>query len=286
MGEVSDRIQAAADKLTAAERKVAVSVSNDAQAVAFGTVAEIAELSGASGASVIRFATKLGYQGFSEMQDAVQRELGQRLRPATQRIRDPRPDDLLGRGLQAAVSCVQDTMGAIDPAELTAIVAALSVRSRPAWVIAGDAARGIAHQFATELSMLRPLVAEVSGSPVNVARQLADVSPGDVVVALDLRRYDRWVLDAVGMAAGAGATIIALTDGPLSPLANGAAHLITVEAEGVGPFDNYVGALAALGTVTAGVAHRLRNPAAAHLDRIEQAWTHTGALVQNGESSS
>ena len=43
---------------------------------------------------------------------------------------------------------------------------------------------------------------------------------------------------------------------------------------------------AALGTVTAGVAHRLRNPAAAHLDRIEQAWTHTGALVQDGESSS
>lgn len=279
MGDVFDRIQAAADRLTAAERKVAASVTDDPQAVAFGTVAEVAARSGSSGASVVRLATKLGYQGFSGLQAAVQTELGRRLRPATERIHDPGPGNLLAQGLAAALDCVHATLGAVDAAELDAIVKVLSVRSHPVWVVAGDASSGIARQFATELSMLRPGVVELTGSPVNVARLLADVDAGDVVVALDLRRYDRWVLDSVGAAAEAGATVIALTDGPLSPLATGAKHVIPIEADGIGPFDNYVGALAALATITAGVATRLRAPAAAHLDRIEAAWRRTDALV-------
>lgn len=279
MGDVFDRIQAAADRLTAAERKVAESVTSDPQAVAVGTVADIAARSGSSGASVVRLATKLGYSGFSGLQSAVQTELGRRLRPATERIRDPKPNDLLGHGTAAALGCVQDTMASVEPADVDAIVRLLSNRSSAVWVVAGDASSGIAHQFATELSMLRPLVSELSGSPVNVARQLADVSSGDVLVALDLRRYDRWVLDAVTLAAEAGATVVSLTDGPLSPLAAGAAHVVTVEAEGIGPFDNYVGALAMLATITAGVAIRLRATATAHLDGIERAWRSTDALV-------
>ena len=279
MGDVFDRIHAAADRLTAAERKVAASITDDPQAVAFGTVAEIASRSGSSGASVVRLATKLGYRGFSDLQAAVQAELGRRLRPATERIHDPHPGDLRGQGLAAALECVQATLAGVESADLDAIVKVLSIRSRPVWVVAGDASSGIARQFATELSMLRPSVVELTGSPVNVARQLADIDSGDVVVALDLRRYDRWVLDAVAAATAAGATLIAPTDGPLPPLASGAAHVISIEADGIGPFDNYVGALAALATITAGVAVRLRAPAAAHLERIEGAWRRSGALV-------
>lgn len=282
MSDVAARIGQAAPRLTQAERRVAACLTDDPQAVAFGTVADLAERSGASGASVIRLATKLGYSGFTGLQAAVQAERGRRLRPATERIHDPRPTDLAGRGLQAALECVHATLGGLDPTELDRIVAMLAGRSRrgsAVWVVAGDAAGGIAHQFATELSMLRPGVSELTGSPVNVARQIADVGDTDVLVAIDLPRYDRWVLDAVEAARDHGATVVALTDGPLSPLATGAAHVIAVEADGIGPFDNYVGALAALATITAGVAHRLRSPAAKHLDRIEAAWRRGGSLV-------
>ena len=93
MGDVFDRIHAAADRLTAAERKVAASITDDPQAVAFGTVAEIASRSGSSGASVVRLATKLGYRGFSDLQAAV-RPSSASTAPATERIHDPHPGDL------------------------------------------------------------------------------------------------------------------------------------------------------------------------------------------------
>lgn len=281
MSDLAELVRRNAERLTAAERRVAEAMTADPQAVAFGTVADVASLAAASGASVVRLANKLGYQGFSDLQASVQADLSRRLRPAAERIREPGGGggDLRSRGRRAAYECVEETFANLDPATLASVVGVLAVRSRPVWVIAGDAGSGIAHQFATELSMLRPRVRHLVGSPVRVAREMADVDAGDVVVALDLRRYDAWVLGAVGLATAAGATVIALTDGPLSPLAAGSTHVIAIEADGVGPFDNYVGALAVLATVTAGVAQRLRGPATEHLDRIESAWGATGALT-------
>lgn len=278
---LADRLRAAADRLTPAERRVADALLANPEAVAFGTVADLAELAGTSGASVVRLATRLGYEGHNELRSAVQSELGRRLRPAAEKIREPRSGDLLGQSLQAALVSVESTITRITADELSSMVTLLAAPRRSVWVIGGDAASGIARQFVTEMSMLRPGVTEICGSPVNVVRQIADVSDDDVLVAIDLRRYDRWVLEATAAAAVSGAVIIALTDGPISPLANSARHIITLEAEGTGPFDNYVGALATLSMLTAGVAASRRVPAAAHLDRIEAAWDKAATLVDD-----
>src|SRR3954471_11020786 len=85
---VASVIDAARGALTPAERRVADVVLTSPQSIAFGTVAEIALQAATSGATVVRLAAKLGYDGFSGLQSAIQDELGQRLRPAAERIRD------------------------------------------------------------------------------------------------------------------------------------------------------------------------------------------------------
>ena len=70
------------------------------QLVAFGTVAELAAAAGAGAATVVRLATKLGFDGFTELQSSVQHDLANQLRPAAQRIREPVGTDLVGRHLQ------------------------------------------------------------------------------------------------------------------------------------------------------------------------------------------
>ncbi len=66
----------------------------------------------------------------------------------------------------------------------------------------------------------------ISGSDVTVRRQLALTAAGSTLLVIDLRRYERWLLDAFDQGKGAGHTIVALTDGLLSPLAMGAAPLV------------------------------------------------------------
>lgn len=277
---VSAQIDAHLPRLTKAERRVAAVVADDPEAVAFGTVADVARQAGASGATVVRLAAKLGFEGFVDLQAAVRDEMARRLRPASERIRRPAPGDVLGTALAVEIANVAATLEAVDrPTFETAVGLLSGTGAGRVRVLSGDASSGVASLFADELSMLRPGVALVDGSEVRVARLLADVGPSDVVVVLDLARYDRAVLDAAGRAAAAGATLVALTDSALSPLSSAAAVSFTASVTGAGPFDSHVGLLALANALLAGVAARLRRSATDRLDRVESAWRTAAALT-------
>ena len=103
-----------------------------------------------------------------------------------------------------------------------------------------------------------------------------------MLVAIDLRRYERWVLEA------ADATVAARRRGDrahrLTPLP--ARHrrgqvAFVVAAEGAGPFDSHVGTLALANALVTGVAARLRRPATDRLDRVESAWQAAHALTDD-----
>ena len=333
MSEVADHIEAHRAQLSPAERRVAEVVLRDPECVAFGTVARVAERAGTSGASVVRLSTRLGYPGYSGLQAAVQRAIGQQLRPAVERIRsmgpmspagaavgagdparaavgagDParaavgagdraraavgagdrtRTDavaggglDVLSRTLRAELDNVDRTLSAVTAEAFERAVALLADRRRPIRVVAGDAEAGVGAMLATALALVREDVVQVGGSDVAVARQLAGVGQETVVVAIDLRRYERWVVEHVTRAVEAGATLVAVTDGPLSPLAALASVSFAVAAEGAGPFDSHVGTLALANALVTGVAGRLRRSATRRLDAVEGAWRGAGALVE------
>ena len=285
---VSSQIDAHLPRLTPAERRVAAVVADDPEAVAFGTVADIARRAGASGATVVRLAAKLGFGGFVELQASVREELARRLRPASQRIRHPATGDVLGTALAAEMANVAASLDGVDRAAFEEAVGLLSgaggSRRRPAsrvFVLSGDASAGVAALFAAELSMLRPGITLVDGSEVRVARLLADVAPDDVVVVIDLARYDRAVIDAARRAAEGGAALVALTDSSLSPFASLAVLNFTASVTGAGPFDSHVGLLSLANALLAGVAARLRRSATDRLDEVESAWRTAAVLVDS-----
>ncbi len=278
---LTELIRAHRDELSPAERRVADVVVADPQSVAFGTVAELAERAGTSGASVVRLAARLGLDGFTDLQERARTELTRQIHQAAERIHRSADDDLLARTTAQAVEQIRGALGSIRREDLDSAVRLLADVGHRVFVLASEASHGIGLQFATELSMVRPGVTQVGGSPVAVHRTLADLEPEDVVVALDLPRYDAWLLDATASACGRGAALLALTDSQLSPLAVGAQLVFVVGAEGAGPFDSHVSALALLETLVAGVAAARRSPAAEHLERIESAWVEGKVLRED-----
>jgi DNA-binding MurR/RpiR family transcriptional regulator len=270
---IAPRISEAADVLTPSERRLADVVLDDPQAVAFGTVASLAARAGTSGPTVVRFATKLGYQGFADLQSEAQREIADALRPATTRIRERPAGAVVARVLEADLENVRTTLAAIEPDAFDDAIALLSDRRRRVFVLAGEIARGVGIVLVTQLDLLRDGVVALGGTPVRIARQLADVAEGDVVIAIEHRRYERWLLDALEQARAAGAEVIALTDRALSPVAEDARQTFVVAAEGVGPFDSHTASLALVNALGAGVAAKLRKTATERLDQIETSWS-------------
>ena len=276
---VAARLQSAGNALTATERRIADVLLSSPQVVAFGTVAEVAAAAGAGTATVVRLATKLDYEGFVALQRAIQSELAQQLRPAAERIRELGDDDLVTRHTAAEEGNVAGTLAHLDASALAAVVALLADHRRPVRILSGSASRGVATQFEHDLLHLRPDVAAIAGSQVDVLQALALSGADTVVVALDLRRYERWLVEALQVAADRGQTAVALTDSVLSPLASSALHSFVVEAASAGPFDSHVGTLALLNLFVAEVAVARRSTATERLDRLEGAWSANDALI-------
>ncbi len=279
--DIQSRIGRLGPSLTPAERKVANALLADPHGLAYQTVSAIATASGTGVASVVRLANKLGFDGFSALQTAAQAELSERLRPAAHRIREGSASPTIDRHIEVETSNVARTVGGADSTTIALAVSRLAAARSQVFVVSGDASRGVAAQFLHDLDALRPGVVLVDGNEVAVLRSLALIEEGDVLVAIDLRRYDRWVVDAVRTASGARAWCLALTDSVLSPLAEIADATLIVHADADGPFDSHVGTLALLNMLVAGVASKSRRPATARLERAEGAWRNGDALTDS-----
>jgi DNA-binding MurR/RpiR family transcriptional regulator len=277
--EVQDRVRRAGNQLTAAERRVAQVVLERPQLVGFGTVADLATAASAGAATVVRLAAKLGFDGFSSLQASVQHDLSRQLRPAAERIRELGGEHPVERHRAAELSNVQATLDAVESGSLDAVVSLLADPARDVLVLAGDAESGVAAQFATDLGALRPGVTTIGGSDIGVRRALALSTPNSTLVAVDLRRYERWVLEAVEQSREVGHTIVALSDGVLSPLAMLADHSFVIAAASVSPFDSHVGTLALFDLFVAAAAERLKATAAERLERVEAAWSAGESLI-------
>lgn len=276
--EVAERIRAQGSSLTSAERRVAESILAAPQAVGFGTVADLAKAAKVGAASVVRLATKLGFDGYSDLQQCIQRDLTDQLRPAAERIREA-GDGQRSEHAHAEAENVRSTIDAIDEASMAALVERVADVERPVLVISGEASWGVAQQFVAQLHQLRQNVRSLRGSDVTVRRELALLDASATVIIIDLRRYERWVLDAQSIVAERGIWTAGLTDSMLSPIASDADVTFLVSARSVGPFDSHVGTLALLNLVINDAAKALRGSAAERLASIEDAWRRHAALT-------
>ncbi|NNF06569.1 MAG: MurR/RpiR family transcriptional regulator, partial [Candidatus Eisenbacteria bacterium] len=85
---ISDLIAAVGADLTPVERKIAAAIVAEPTLPAFGSVSDLAEHVGTSRPSIVRFAQKLGFDGYSELQEHVQRRIAQRPTRPSDRIRE------------------------------------------------------------------------------------------------------------------------------------------------------------------------------------------------------
>jgi DNA-binding MurR/RpiR family transcriptional regulator len=281
--DLERRLRAKATALTPSERRIGEAILARPELVAFGTVADVAQEARVGTATVVRFAAKLGFDGYTALQASIQAEMSGRLRPAVERIRDRAAvgETLAARHAEVEATNVRSTLGPVAGRDGQAVVRRLADDRHPVLVLSGAASRGVALQFVDDLGQLRPSVRLLDGNEVDVLRTLA-LSPPDVtLVVVDLRRYERWLLDALSRARSRGAWAVALTDNVLSPLASAADHTFVVAAASTGPFDSHVGTLALFNLFVVEVAAARRDRATERLDAIEAAWSDAGALTDD-----
>ena len=270
----TELIAAVGDRLTPAERRIAEAVLAEPTLLAFGTVSELATRAGTSRPSIVRFATKLGFDGYTQLQAHVRGRLSQRLARPSDRIRLEEGMLPAQAALEQGLASVFEAAGGDRLTELAEpIVAAPTV-----WIISGETSRAGAHALHSGLTMLRPGVHIVEDH--SMGRDLGNAEPEDVAVVFDFFRYRRRAIRAARRLADHGVTVVAITDGPLSPLAALTDYWCQVKVPAIGPFDSSVPAVAMAELLVAEVADLLHDEATERLDRTEDLWAATETFLE------
>jgi DNA-binding MurR/RpiR family transcriptional regulator len=269
-----DRVAAVSNELTPTERRIAEAILAEPTLLAFGTVSDLAGRVGTSRPSIVRFATKLGFDGYTELQQHARSDLSHRLSRPSERIRIDGEMAVPARvAINDAISSVFD---ALEGDRLAELVEPL-VQAEKVWILSGETSQAGAHALHSGLSIVRPGVRSLEDH--SFGTDLSDAGPRDAAIVFDFYRYRRQVTTAVRIFAEAGVTVVAITDSPLSPLVELADTWCQIEVPAIGPFDSSVPVVAMCELLVAEVAKDLHDDATNRIDRIEALWEATQAFV-------
>jgi DNA-binding MurR/RpiR family transcriptional regulator len=184
---------------------------------------ELASVVGASVASANRFARALGFDGYPQFRDALVRGFEATLAPV-ERLRSAQEtlaagDDLIDASLEQVANNLHATRTSMDRATAEAAVDAI-IAARRVFVIGFGASAFLASLMEHGLLPYHDNVHSLalSGGPSHAARHLVRSGAGDLVIGIAFPRYVEDTIELARRASERGARVLALTDGPRSPL--------------------------------------------------------------------
>lgn len=230
------QVRAGLPEFTGAVRRVAEVVLSDPAAAARATIVELAERSGTSPATVTRFCRALGFEGYSDLRIGIAGETGRGARLAGWTVdigREIQPSDpldkVLAQIMAADTQAMHDTAALLDLGEVVRAAEAIAGAARvDLYGVSGSALVGGEMQF----SLHRIGVAAWTwNDPHNGLASAALLSPGDVAIGISHSGQTGEIIEMIAEAGSHGATTVALTSFPKSPLAELADIVLTTASQ-------------------------------------------------------
>lgn len=253
--DVMSELQRNYADLTQAQKRIAEAIVEDPEFVAFATVDKLSAKLGIASSTIVRFAYRLGLDGYPELQERVRILVRSRLRGADG---DADAEDSLAHlgGSTAAVSLRHDldnlrhTISELDLGTLDKAIGIIGSASR-VFFAGGLASRSLADYAAHTFNRLRGNC-RVLG-PGDSAAEIVDLTADDALVVFCFPPYASQTLQILQAARHQGVTVIGITDSPISPMGKVDVTL-TSRVSGIGPQNSLVAPMAIINVLLNGVA--------------------------------
>ncbi|HYX87238.1 MAG TPA: MurR/RpiR family transcriptional regulator [Gaiellales bacterium] len=274
--QVAGLIRARLDDLSPNDRRIARQILDHYIEAPFETAESLAAKSGVSKAAVVRFATRIGFPGFTELHESLRAEAVERLRRTDEEQPGETADGVLGRWVERARADLASTRVSIDGAEFDSAVRLLT-RGNGKLGIFGHRKSAALAEYAYYL--LNPLIANVwpiaAGEP-GIADHLIDLEPRDRLLAFTFKRYAKLTADVVREFHQAGAPSVLITDDLMAPAAGIATHTLVCRPAEQGGFETAAAGMVVLEALAAEIALRKRRSSGRRLDAAEHLWKQFG----------
>ena len=268
-----ERLNLSGKRLSKSHRLIADYIVAHYDKAVFMTANLLGEQVGVSESTVVRFAMALGYEGYPQMQHALQ-ELARHRLTAAQRFdmsADLSEEEVLPTVIRADMQNIRRTVEQLNEREFAEVVRRL-LSADTIYVLGLRSAAPLAQFFSYYLRFIFDDVREVAAGTTDVFQSIARIRKTDVLVGISFPRYSTRTLEAMRFAHESGAQVIGLTDGPMSPLHREADICLSARTDMTSFVDSLVAPLSVINALLVALALKKRKDLNAHLEKLEGIW--------------
>ena len=112
----------------------------------------------------------------------------------------------------------------------------------------------------------------VTSGVSDVFEQLSRIGEGDLLIGISFPRYTSRSIEAMEFARSQGASLIAITDGPLSPLHSAADICLMAKSDMSSFVDSFAAPLSLINALLVALGQRRRTEVSEYFDKMERIW--------------
>lgn len=270
-----DRIGVFYSGLSKGHKRIADFIKNNYEKASFMTAAKLGKTVGVSESTVVRFASHVGFDGYPELQKHLQELVKshltsiQRMEVAANRMGG---DDIINDAFAADAEMLKRTREGVSREDFFGSVAAIN-KAHKIYVLGSRSSASLASFAAFYLNYLCDNVVLIDTSSTSeMFEQMFRISEQDVCIAISFPRYSNQTINALSFAKSRGATIISITDGEMSPIAQYATYLLVAESSMVSFVDSLVAPLSLINALIAACAKENDGHVCENLSELEKIW--------------
>ena len=282
--DLIEQLNRSGRKLSKSHRRIAQFITAHYDKAVFMTAAALGESVNVSESTVVRFAVALGYEGYPELQHALQELVRHRL-TAVQRFEmtgDIREGEVLSTVLKADMLNIRHSLETLDNKNFSTVVDKL-FNAQTIYVLGLRSAAPLAEFFGYYLQFIFDNVRVVAMESADVFQSISRVKEKDVLVGISFPRYSTRTLEAMHFAKESGAQVIGLTDGPMSPLHREADVCLSAQTDISSFVDSLVAPLSVINALLMALAMKKRSELSSYFEKLEEIWKSHRVYISNQE---
>ena len=271
--ELIDALNLTGKKLSRSHRQIAEFIAAHDDKAVFMTASQLGKSAQVSESTVVRFASAMGYSGYPELRKALTELVSHHLTGA-QRVaiaEEIENEDVLSAVLKRDMSNLRGTLNGMDQAVYDDVVRRM-LGARNLYVMGLRSAAPLAQFMGYYLNFIFDNVRLVSSGSTDVFDEIASIRPGDVIVGISFPRYSSRTIDAMNYAKERGAQVIAITDGPMSPLCRLADATLLARIDMASFVDSLAAPLSVINALLVSLGLQRKDALKEHYRQLEAVW--------------
>ncbi len=284
--DMIDQLNQSGKRLSKGHRKIAQYIVEHYEKAVFMTASRLGENVGVSESTVVRFASAMGYEGYPQLQRALQELVSHRL-TANQRFEmsgEMNPSEALGTVLKSDMQNLRATLEQMDNGVFDDVVKRL-LGARAIYVMGLRSAAPLAQFMGYYLNYIFDHVHLVSSGATDVFEEISKLTEDDVLVGISFPRYSTRTLEAMRFAKRCGGQVVAITDGPMSPLNDIADATLMCRTDMASFVDSLAAPMSVINALLVALGLNRKEALTKHFRQLESIWeTYEVYLEEQGRA--